>query len=275
MATILYGKPVREDMIVKLKERVGKLLRKPVLAIVQVGEREDSSAYIKQKQKFGEQIGVGVVLKKFEYIIKEEELLAEIDRLNSDNGIDGIIVQLPLPERLNSQKIINSINPNKDADGLRQSDTEEDSILVTPATARAVMAMLDFYKVGLGGRQVSVIGRSRLAGGPIAKELEKRGAFVKICHKETENVPNICMESDLIVVAAGKTGLVTKDFVHQEQTIIDVGINRVDGRLVGDVAFGEVEPIVKAISPVPGGVGPLTVACLFENLLDLCYNRLT
>ncbi len=279
MAKILYGKPVREKMVEETKERVGNLGFSPTLAILQVGEREDSDAYIKQKQKFGAQIGVQVILKQWKDVSKEkleEEIIGELEKLNQDKSVNGIIVQLPLPENLNTERIINAISDAKDADGLKVGHDGADSLLVTPATAGAVMALLDYYEVDVRDKNVAVIGRSRLAGAPIAVELEKRGARVHVCHKETRNNAEVCRASDVLVVAAGQIGLVTKDFVNEKQVVIDVGINRVwvDGKpkLVGDVDFAEVEPIVKAISPVPGGVGPLTVACLFRNLVDLCYN---
>ncbi len=295
MAKILYGKPVREKMIEEMKERVASLGFSPCLAILQVGEREDSTAYIKQKQKFGEQIGVRVILRQWKPARQnrsggdgnlpddeagmerlEEEIIKEIERLNNDKSVNGIIVQLPLPENLDTEKIINAISEKKDADGLRESEDSGESLLVTPATAGAVMALLDFYEIGVEGKNVAVIGRSRLAGGPIAKELEKRGARVQVCHKETQNNAEVCRASEILVVAAGQIGLVDKSFVNKNQVVVDVGINRIwvddNPKLVGDVNFEEVEPIVKAISPVPGGVGPLTVACLFENLVQLCYN---
>ena len=263
-------------MIGELRAKVEELSFVPTLAIIQVGEREDSSAYIKQKQKFGEETGVQVLLKQWKDGKKErleEEITQEIEKLNRDKKINGIIVQLPLPESLDTEKIINAISEKKDADGLRQSDTEEKELSVTPATARAVMSLLDFYEIDVRGKKAAVIGKSRLAGGPIAEELERRGAKVKICHKGTEDNTETCAAAELLVVAAGSIGLVTKEFVNERQVVVDVGINRVwvEGKpkLIGDVAFAEVEPVVAAISPVPGGVGPLTVACLFENLLDL------
>ena len=291
MAKILDGKIVREEMKKGLKERVRGLgfAHVPMLAIVQVGDRDDSNRYIRNKQKFGEEIGVAVIHKKFEENIKEEELISEIEKLNKDEKINGIIVQLPLPEGLDAKKIIESIDKRKDADGLRDVEGGGE-VLITPATARAVMSLLDFYKIEVEGKRVAVIGRSRLAGAPIAEALKERGAKVEVCHKGTENTAEVCRKADILVVAAGQAGLVTKDFVNSNQIVIDVGINKTSlpaslleageggtqtkpSLLVGDVAFGEVEPIVAAISPVPGGVGPLTVACLFQNLLDLCYNR--
>lgn len=285
MAEILYGAPVREKIKTDLIKRIEGLDKKPVLAIVQVGDRPDSNIYIRNKIKFGEEIGVRVLLKKFEcdpILLKlhgastnQEEVIEEIQKLNKDENINGIIVQLPLPEGFDTEKVVASISKKKDADGLVGSE-KEGEMLVTPATARAVMRLLDFYKVEVRGKKVAVIGRSRLAGGPIARSLEEAGAEVYVCHRETPNIPDICKGADIVVSAAGQPNLVTKDYVKEGQVVIDVGINKVlehgseKQKLVGDVAFYEVEPIVSAITPVPGGVGPLTVACLFENLTDLC-----
>ena len=299
MAKILYGAPVREQIKMGLKKRVQKLGRNPVLVIVQVGDRDDSNIYIRNKIKFGEEIGIKVSLKKFTEDIKEEELIAEIEKLNLDNEINGMIVQLPLPENLDREKIVQSIDIKKDVDGLTsplasrspllEKEREEGILLVTPATARGVMALLDFYKIEVKGKKVVVIGRSKLAGGPIAESLKEKGGEVTVCHRSTENIASVCRGADILISATGQVGLVTKEFVREGQVVVDVGINRPhpsheitppnplllqEGgpkrpKIVGDVAFEEVELIVSAITPVPGGVGPLTVACLFENLLDL------
>lgn len=278
---------MREEIKKKLTEKIGRLKKKPVLVIVQAGNREDSNVYIRNKIKFGGEIGAEVVLKKYDKDIREEELIGEIEKLNNDLNVDGIIVQLPLPDSLNSEKILEFIGKNKDADGLK--GIEGGGIVVTPATARAVIALLDFYKVEIKSKKATVIGRSKLAGGPIAESLKKRGAVVEVCHRGTQNTAEICREADILVSAAGQAGLVDKNFVNSLQVVVDVGINRIarfptvskmeggkeinqdslQSKLVGDVDFEEVEPIVKAVSPVPGGVGPVTVACLFENLLDL------
>ncbi len=271
-------------MVEEMKARVASLGFSPCLAILQVGEREDSTAYIKQKQKFGEQIGVKVVLKQWPDTTKEnleEEIINEIERLNNDKSVNGIIVQLPLPEYLDTEKILNKVEITKDADGLALGG------VTVPATARAILALLDFYEIDLQSKKVAVIGRSRLVGAPTAELLRKRGAEIFVCHRGTSDTASVCRSSDIVIVAAGKPKLVNKDFVNKDQVVIDVGINRIipptpftlmgepeKSRLVGDVNFEEVEPIVKAISPVPGGVGPLTVACLFENLVQLCYNSL-
>lgn len=249
--------------------------RQPTLAIVQVGDREDSNLYIKNKIKFGEEIGVKTELKKLKDLKierLEEKIVAEIGSLNKDKDVDGIIVQLPLPENLDTSKILESIEKNKDADGLAPLPLARGEVgggvLVTPATAKAVMAILGFYRIEITGKKACVVGQSLLAGKPISEEFEKRGAEVFRCDINTKNIPEIAKGCDILVSAAGEAGLVTKDFVNENQVVVDVGINKTS-KIVGDVAFAEVEPLVAAITPVPGGVGPLTVACLFENLLDL------
>lgn len=285
MAEILYGAPVREKIKADLIKRIGGLGKKPVLAIVQVGDRPDSNIYIRNKIRFGEEVGVEVVLNKFECdptsleldgaSTNQERVIEEIQKLNEDQNVNGIIVQLPLPHGFDTERILESISKDKDADGLVGSGAEGETV-VTPATARAVMALLNFYKIQITGKKAVVIGRSRLAGGPIAKSLEAAGALVTVCHRETPNIPQICREADIVVSAAGQPGLVTKEYTKEGQTVVDVGINKITvlgsekTKLVGDVAFDDVEPVVASITPVPGGVGPLTVACLFENLLDLC-----
>lgn len=269
---ILYGAPAREKIKSSLIDRIKELKKKPVLAIVQVGERPDSNLYIKNKIKFGEEIGIKVELKKFEYSTSENEVIEEVKKLNEDEGINGIIVQLPLPENMDARKILESIKKEKDADGLAPLPLARGGVgggvLVTPATAKAVMAILDFYKIEITGKKACVLGQSLLAGKPISEEFEKSGAEVFRCDINTNNIPEIAKGCDILVSAVGKAGLVTKDFVNEKQVVVDVGINKTS-KIVGDVAFAEVEPLVAAITPVPGGVGPLTVACLFENLLEL------
>lgn len=268
---ILHGAPVKEEIKAELIEKIKKLKRKPCLAIIQIGNREDANIYIRNKVKFGEEIGAEVLVKK-ESDISEKELIKNIQILNNNKEIDGIIVQLPLPRDLDADKILNTISVKKDVDGLSRTNDPEN--IVIPATARGVIALFDYYKIQIKNKKVAVIGQSALTGRPIADELEKRGAIVYRCDINTEDIPKITKDCDILVSAAGQARLVTGNFVNEKQIVIDVGINRIspESKLIGDVIFEEVEPLVAAITPVPGGVGPLTVACLFENLLDLCYH---
>lgn len=266
---ILYGAPVKEKIKEELMIRIKGLKKTPVLAIIQVGDREDSNIYIKQKQKFGTEIGAEVKCIKIipgkDRGEDENVILKEIDKLNQDENIDGIIIQLPLPEGFNTEKILNSVLPEKDADGLAASIDP----MAIPATARGVLTLLDFYNISVKSKKIAIIGQSILAGKPISDELEKRGAEIFRCDINTKNIPEICQSCDILISAVGKPGLITKEFVKDGQIVVDVGISKMEGKIAGDAAFFEIEPIVAAITPVPGGVGPLTVACLFLNLLDL------
>lgn len=280
MAELLSGKIVREKITESLKERVAALGFVPKLAIIQVGDREDSSIYIRNKIKYGQEIGVQVEHLKFDASVSEGEVLEKINELNLDESVNGIIVQLPLPMEMDAVKLTQAVAKSKDVDGLGFEDVHEMHLM--PATTRAIFELLDFYQIGVSGKSVAIIGRSRLVGAPTAEMFRRAGAEVSVCHRGTQNMPDICKSADILISAAGQADLVTKDFVNALQTVIDVGINEIipltpftlkgeipKKRIVGDVNFEEVEPIVKNITPVPGGVGPLTVACLFENLLDL------
>ncbi len=271
MAEVLYGSPVRDSIKVRLQNRVLSLGFKPTLAIIQSGDRPDSNLYIKNKIKFGEDVGINVILEKqlptHDLERDIQILVSMIEKLNTDTSVNGIIVQLPLPTGFDSEKILQHISKEKDADGLIFHE-------MVPATAKAVMSIFDFYNIEIKGKKAAVIGRSRLAGAPIAKELEKAGALVTVCHRGTQNMAQICKSSEILVSAAGHANLVTEEFTNDEQVVIDVGINRLDGKLVGDVDFESVSKIARAITPVPGGIGPLTVGCLFENLLDLAERKI-
>src|SRR3989344_8915352 len=216
--------------------------------------------------------------------VTESELIAEIKKLNEDNSVHGIILQLPIPANLDKQKIIDAVSLSKDVDGLtsenkRMFESGEKEAIV-PATARGVLSLLKNYGISIQGKKITVIGRSALVGAPIATLLRREGALVTICHSQSADVPAKSRSAGILVVAVGKPGFVTKDFVSPWQVVIDVGINSVTGekledeipkrKLVGDVDFESVKAIVRAISPVPGGVGPMTVLSLFENLLDIC-----
>jgi len=281
MVKILDGKIIRDKIQRELAEAVSKLSTKPKLVIIQVGNNPDSSAYVNQKKIFGEKIGVAVELCKFDDSISEEAIAEKIEELNSDKGTNGIIVQLPLPTHLGASKLISNIDPNKDVDGLTPTNVkkllEKDSRGFVPATAKGVLALLDYYEIPLAGKRIIVIGRSVLVGKPIALSLLARDATVTVCHRQTKNLSEETKRADIIIVAAGCPGLISTEYVSSGQTIIDVGINLISGKkfneeiggkkFVGDVDFETAKDIVEAISTVPGGVGPMTVASLFENLL--------
>ncbi len=261
MIKILNGKVIRDEIILKLKQKVSGLSIKPILAIVQVGDLLESNKYIKAKKTFGEKIGVEVRHIQFSDTISQDEVIVEIQRLNQDEIVKGIIVQLPIPKNLNSLEIIETIDPAKDVDGL--------TLLTkfTPATARGVMTLLDYYKIEVLNKKVVVMGRSKLVGEPVAKLLSLRGASVETVHSQTENPKEITKTADILIVAIGKAQLIDETYIKPGVVIVDVGINLIDDKLVGDVNFEKVKDIASAITPVPGGVGPLTVASLFQNMV--------
>ena len=271
MIKILDGKKVRDSLAEKLREKIVKLGKKPKLVIFQVGNDERSSTYIRQKKIFGERIGFDVEYVQFDTTIAESELIEKINQKNSDESVSGIIVQMPLPTSLNPVKITDAISPRKDADGLSSANIKKffvnDKSAIIPATAKGIISLLDFYKIKIAGKKVVVVGRSLIAGRSIANAFLNRDATVTVCHSKTKNLKKETKLADILVVAVGKVKLIKKDFVKKGQVVIDVGMNKSKNGLCGDVDFDEVCKIVSAITPVPGGVGPMTVISLFENML--------
>jgi methylenetetrahydrofolate dehydrogenase (NADP+)/methenyltetrahydrofolate cyclohydrolase len=281
---ILDGKIVRDQISQNLKLKIARpenfrrenLKLKPKLVIIQVGDNSESNAYISQKIKFGEKIGAIIELKKFPADVSEETLNSQVSILNSNHSVHGIIIQLPVSDRLDKDKLIELIDPKKDIDGLTTTNQklllENNPNAVVPATAKGIITILNYYKIPIKGKKVTVVGRSKLVGAPVATLFRNLGAQVTVCHSQTPDLKAETKNADIIVVAVGKPNLIGREHVSPNQVVVDVGINveEVDGnrKLIGDVNFAEVYPIVSAITPVPGGVGPMTVASLFENLLE-------
>jgi len=271
MSKILDGKIVRDAIKEELKKEVFKIKSQkkssvvPTLSIIQLGDNPSSTSYIKQKISFGESIGVDVCLHKFNEVVSKQEIVSLIQELNQKKEVGGIIIQLPLPKHFNAQEIIDYISPNKDVDGLG-SNTK-----FSPATARGIVSLLDYYDLEITNKNILVIGQSNLVGKPTAKILANRGGVVKTANKKTSSAEliSLCQTADIVIVATGVVNLISIKHIKPSHVIIDVGITQVEGRLVGDVDFESVKEHVLAISPVPGGVGPLTVASLFQNLLGL------
>lgn len=292
MAQILDGKALNEKIAEDLKAEIsrletlrarGPLGRRPKLVIIQVGDVPESNAYIGRKIKFGEKIGAVVEHIKFPETVSQKELTDELLTMNNEPSIHGIIVQLPIPKHLDKDEVIDSIDPKKDVDGQTAVNLkhlwEGKKGGFVPATTKGVITILDHYKIPIDRQNVVVIGRSSLVGKPTALAFLMRDATVTICHKATKNLPAYTKAADIIAVAAGKPNLLGKEHVARGQTVIDIGINAVENgdevgprKLIGDVNFEEVKEIVSAITPVPGGVGPMTVASLFQNLLE-AYKR--
>lgn len=287
---ILDGRRLRDIRALRLSEVICQFETTPGLVVIQIGDLAESNAYIEQKRKFAQKIGVNFIHKKFDISVSEEELIKEIKGFNLDQNVHGIIVQLPVPERLNKHKIIDTILFSKDTDGLTTENKkrfEEGGIdFVVPATARGVLTLLRGYGIEVKDKKVTVIGRSELVGAPIATLLLREGSKVSVCHSKTSDVPSKSHEADILIVAIGKPCFIDERYVSSGQVVVDVGINSVEAgtfntpnvlkleyeiprrQIVGDVDFEKVKNIIKAISPVPGGVGPMTVLSLFENLID-------
>ncbi len=272
----LNGKELREKLIQKLKQNISSLPAQLGLVVIQVGDDEASKVYVKQKEKLALELGYKFIHKIYPENAKEEEITSYINELNQDNSIHGIIVQMPLPKHLNTAHIQNCINSNKDVDGLTIENAGRllgNTPSLIPCTPKGIIDLLDEYNIEISGQNVVVIGRSILVGKPIANLLTNRNATVTICHSKTKDISMYTKKADIIIVAIGKPKFLTADMVKENSTIIDVGINRIDGKLYGDVDFENVSPIVNYITPVPGGVGPMTVYELMHNVY-LAYQLL-
>lgn len=272
MNKIIDGKLVSSIIKENLKKEISSLDEKLTLVVIQVGNNEASNIYVNKKINLCNEIGINSIYKKYDDI-DEENLIKEIEKFNNDSSINGILVQLPLPDSFNTKNVINSISYKKDVDGLTSINlgklyNNEESII--PCTAKGIMKLLDYYNVLLEGKKVSIVGRSNLVGIPLFKLLLDRNCTVTMCHSKTKDLKSILKESDIIISATGKKGLITFDMVKEGTVVIDVGISRIDNKIYGDVCFDEVEDKASLITKVPGGVGPMTVICLMENTLD-CY----
>ncbi len=272
MAEIISGKLVSQAKREELKKRVSLLNSQGIevgLAVIIVGNNSASRVYVNNKKKGCEEIGVN----SYEYALPEqttqEELLRLIEKLNSDTKVDGILCQLPLPSHIDEQAVINAINPYKDVDAFHPFNVGHIMIgdyTFLPCTPAGVMEMLRFYNISVKGKKCVVIGRSNIVGKPMAMLLLKENGTVEICHSATANLKEECLSADILVAAVGRTGFVGADMVKDGAVVIDVGINRnAEGKLCGDVCFDEVEKKASYITPVPGGVGPMTITMLLEN----------
>lgn len=273
MATILDGRKVSDSLLEKVKVDVEELKSKginPKLVVVVVGDNEASKVYVGNKVKACEKVGIISEKLQFPAETSQEELLKKIDELNKDKSVHGFIVQAPLPNHIDMNIVVKAIDPYKDVDGfhaynLGKMIIDKDFEDLAPCTPKGITRILEFYEIDVSGMDAVVIGRSNVVGKPMSVMLTNRGATVTCCHSKTKDLKKYTLGADLIVAAVGKANFVSADMVKEGAVIIDVGINRVDGKLVGDVNFEEVEKKASAITPVPGGVGPMTVAVLLAN----------
>lgn len=285
------AKTIREELRAQIETLRAQGKRVPKLAIVIVGNNPASETYVNNKLKACAEVGIEAVKIAYPTEITEQTLLNEVRRLNNDDTIDGFIVQLPLPDHITETTILSAIDRRKDVDGLTPENvgrTVQGLPSIISATPRGIRELLARYQIKTEGKHVVVIGRSNIVGKPVALLLMQRpylslpgmsaaslgDATVTICHSKTQDLKSICLTADIIIVAAGSPKLLTAEMVKEGATIIDVGINRVDGKLVGDVDFEHVAPKAAYITPVPGGVGPMTIVSLLQNTLQ-AYNEHT
>ena len=278
MTEILDGKKVSNIILENIKNEVAKLKKKPKLAVILIGKDSASQIYVKIKQKTALELGFESIDLKYPENITEDELLAVIKNLNKDETVNAILVQLPLPLTINKEKIINSISPKKDVDGFHPENvgklTSNQKPFAIACTARGILELLDYYKIDVEGKNVTVIGRSNIVGTPIARLLQNKNATVTVCHSKTKDIQKHTLAADIIICAIGQPKFLKSDMVKDGTVIIDVGINRIDNgkggyTLCGDTDFENLFSKVSFITPVPKGVGPMTIAGLMQNTLDL------
>ena len=256
--------------VLKIKESKNKV---PGLTVVLIGNYTPSQIYVKNKEKNSKEVGMNSDVIKYSDDVTEKEILEKIKELNNDQNVSGILVQLPLPKQIDKEKIINSIHPSKDVDGFNPVNVGNLSSGyqgLVPCTPMGCLMLIKKVEKNLSGKHAVIIGRSNLNGKPMAQLLLKENCTVTIVHSKTKNLQQECLKADILVAAVGVPNLVKKDWVKKDAIVIDVGINKLNDKIVGDVEFDQVKDIAKAITPVPGGVGPMTIACLLKNTLE-CF----
>lgn len=275
---IISGKELATKLRTQMQNHVKDIAKvfgeTPCLAVILVGDNPASQSYVKGKSKACEEIGIKNITINLPNDVSEHELLQTIDELNINPEVNGILVQLPLPDHIDEHHVMNYIAPEKDVDGFHPVNVDalytskHNGIL--PCTPKGIIHLLNENDIQIAGKNAVVIGRSNIVGLPVAKLLLDNNATVTVCHSRTKDLSKITSEADILIVAIGKPKFVTADMIKPGAVVIDVGVNRVDGKLVGDVDFDNVEYRVKAITPVPGGVGPMTITCLMENTIE-CF----
>lgn len=273
---LLDGAKVANERNLMLKEIIEKDIlkyhRAPSLSIILVGENPASQSYVKGKGKACKLVGIDHQLYNLSDDVTEDELSALIEKLNHDGSVDGILLQLPIPKHLNESKLIDLISKDKDADGfhvVNQGYLYQKKPTICPATPKGIMNLLKSYDIDVSGMDAVVIGRSNIVGFPVARLLMDAGATITVCHRQTKDLAFHTRTADLLIVSAGRAELVTKEMVKPGAIVVDVGVNRVDGKLVGDVHFEGVSKVASHLSPVPKGVGPMTINALMENTYEL------
>ena len=276
---LIDGKKAAAELREKLKKEVAELKTKhnkvPGLTVILIGDMTPSQIYVRNKEKSANEVGLKSEVIKYPATVEEKTVLEKIKELNQDKTVSGILVQLPLPKHIDKQKVIETIDPSKDVDGFHPmnvgnlSSGYESSI---PCTPLGCYLLIKEIESNLSGKKAVIVGRSNLNGKPMTQLLLKENCTVTITHSKTKDLKAECLEADIIVAAVGIPELVKGDWIKKDTIVIDVGINKTDKGIVGDVAFEEVSKNAKALTPVPGGVGPMTIACLLKNTID-CFKR--
>jgi methylenetetrahydrofolate dehydrogenase (NADP+)/methenyltetrahydrofolate cyclohydrolase len=274
MSKIIDGKQIAKNIRMELKEEIKDLKaegRVPGLTVVMVGNNPASETYVSMKEKAAQEIGIKSELIKKDKEITEKQLLDLIEDLNNDSTVDGILVQLPLPDHIDEKKVIESIVADKDVDGFHPINTgrlfsgQEDALRYEACTPLGIIRLMEREGIEIDGKNATIVGRSNIVGKPIAHLLLERHATVTICHSHTKDLKAETKRADIVVAAVGRPEMITGDMLKEGAVVIDVGINRVDGKLLGDVEFESAKEVASKITPVPGGVGPMTIAMLMEN----------
>jgi methylenetetrahydrofolate dehydrogenase (NADP+)/methenyltetrahydrofolate cyclohydrolase len=274
IAQIIDGKSLSKNIIDELKLKLNDIRknnkRLPGLAVILVGENIASAIYVGKKERMCESIGIISFIKRYDNNITEKSLIADINLRNENNDIDGILIQLPLPSHINQQNLISHVRPDKDVDGFHPFNAGNlflgyNSFI--PCTPIGIIKMLEYYKIVIKSKRVVILGRSNIVGKPLIPLFLKKDATITVCHSKTTNLQDIAKSADILIAAIGRPNFVKKEFVKTGAVVIDVGINRVDGKITGDVCFDEICNIASYITPVPGGVGPMTIAMLMHNTL--------
>lgn len=275
MVIVLNGKKVSKEIQLEIKQRVKKRLdqglRAPGLAVIVVGDDPASKIYVRNKMKACKKTGITSHEYKLNQETTEKSLLETISFLNKDPEIDGILLQLPLPKHITEQNVLNAILPEKDVDGFHPVNVGNVALgyrAFTSCTPKGIMSLLKHYSIALSGKHAVIVGRSNIVGKPMAQLLLQNNATVTICHSKTEDLFTITRQADLLIVATGQINLITEDGVKEGAIVVDVGINRTENGLCGDVDFEKIAPKCSHITPVPGGVGPMTITALLENTLE-------
>ncbi len=276
---LIDGKKIAAELREELKKEVSQLKLKynkaPGLTVILIGDMAPSQIYVRMKEKAANEVGLKSKVIRYPSDVEEKKVLDKIDELNKDNSVSGILVQLPLPKHIDKQKVIERILPSKDVDGFHPmnagnlSSGYESSI---PCTPLGCYLLIKKIEPNLNGKKAIIVGRSNLNGKPMTQLLLKENCTVTITHSKTKDLKGECLKGDIIVAAVGIPELVKGDWVKKDAIVIDVGINKTDKGIVGDVAFEEVSKVAKALTPVPGGVGPMTIACLLKNTVE-CFKR--